>query len=351
MSAPVSAAVSAAVSAPGETASGEETFGAARREAPAGAAPGERAAAKAKLSARRRRPRLPPPELARRELAPKGVRWWVGAVVTAISALALAFVAHAAVFSHLQHGRAQTLAYQDLRSALAKAEAPTGQLDINEELTPLGTPVALLEIPAIGLSEVVLEGSTASVLRGGAGHRRDSVMPGQVGTAVILGRQATYGSPFADLKSLVPGDQITLTTGQGVATYRVFALRRAGDPMPEELRSGQGRLELMTADGLALAPSGVLHIDAELVTQAHDSSSRVMAYAALPAAERAMGQDHAAWFIAFFIAVFCAALAGGVWWLWRSWGRREAWLIGLPVLLALGVTAADSIMNALPNLL
>jgi LPXTG-site transpeptidase (sortase) family protein len=284
-------------------------------------------------------------------LAPRDARWWTGAAITAVSLVLLAFVAHAAVFSALQHARNQTLAYQALRSALAKAEAPTGQLGLNEEMTALGTPLALLEIPAIGVSEVILEGSSAEVLRGGVGHRRDSVMPGQAGTAVLLGRQATYGGPFGELRRLVPGDQITITTGQGTATYRVFGLRRAGDPVPEPLRAGQGRLELMTGDGLALFPSGVLHVDAELVTMAYASSSKVMAYAALPVSERAMGQDSSAWFIAFFMATMCLAAGGGVWWLWRSWGRWQAWLIGLPLVMALGVACADSIMNALPNLL
>ncbi|MDR2378530.1 MAG: class E sortase, partial [Bifidobacteriaceae bacterium] len=301
--------------------------------------------------AKPRRPRLPPPAAARPELAPRGARWWAGAAIIVLSLLALAFVAHAAVFSEFQHRRAQSLAYQDLRSALAKAEAPTGQLDLNQEMTPLGTPVALLEIPAIGLSEVVLEGSTAKVLRGGAGHRRDSVLPGQPGTAVLLGRQATYGGPFRDLARLVPGDLITLTTAQGVATYRVFGLRRAGDPTPEPLPDGAGRLELMTADGLALAPSGVLHVDAELATAARPASSKVMAYAALPAAERAMGQDSAAWFVAFLAVVFFVLAGLGVGWLARSWGRWQAWLVGLPVLCALGAACADSIMNALPNIL
>jgi LPXTG-site transpeptidase (sortase) family protein len=272
-------------------------------------------------------------------------------VITTVSLLALAFVAHAAVFSALRHERAQTMAYQGFRSALAKAEAPTGQLGLDQELVAPGTPVALLEIPVIGLSEVVLEGSTAQVLRGGPGHRRDSVLPGQPGTAVVLGRQAAYGGPFRELRRLAPGDMITVTTGQGVASYRVFGLRRAGDPLPEELRSGQGRLELMTGDGLALFPSGVLHVDAELVTEPHASSSKVMAYAALPPAERAMGQDSGAWFIAFFVAVFWIAAVLGAWWLWRSWGRWQAWLIGLPLALALGVTCADFIMNALPNLI
>jgi LPXTG-site transpeptidase (sortase) family protein len=267
------------------------------------------------------------------------------------AALALAFVAHAAVFSGLQHQRAQELAYQELRSALAKAEAPTGQLGLDEELVAQGTPVALLEIPAAGVSEVVREGTSAQVLRGGAGHRRDSVLPGQPDTAVVMGRQATYGGPFRDVDRLVPGDLITLTTGQGVATYRVFGLRRAGDPLPEPLRPGQGRLELMTADGMALIPDGVLHVDAELVTEPQAASSRVMAYPALPAAERAMGQDANAWFVVFFVAVFCAAAAAAVWWLWTHLGRWPAWLVGLPVLLALGVACSDLIMNALPNLI
>ncbi|MDR1633381.1 MAG: class E sortase [Bifidobacteriaceae bacterium] len=293
---------------------------------------------------------LPRPAAAA-ELAPRGARWVLGVVLTTVSLLALAFVAHAAVLSGLGHQRAQTLAYQQLRTALAKAEAPTGQLGLDQEMVPPGTPVALLQIPVIGLSEVVVEGSTAEVLRDGPGHRRDSVLPGQAGTAVILGRQATYGGPFGELRRLAPGDEITFTTGQGVATYRVFGLRRAGDPVPAELRSGQGRLELMTADGLALFPLGVLHVDAELITEPHDASSKVMAYAALPAAERAMGQDSSAWFVAFFVGLFWIAAGVGAWWLWRSWGRWQAWLIGLPLTLALGVACADLIMNALPNLI
>jgi LPXTG-site transpeptidase (sortase) family protein len=282
---------------------------------------------------------------------PRDARWWAGAAVTAMSALLLAFVAHAAVFSGLQHQRAQALAYEALRTALAQATAPTGQLDLNGEMVALGAPVALLEIPKIGLREVILEGTTAEVLRSGAGHRRDSVLPGQPGTAALLGRQATYGGVFSELHRLAPGDTITVTTAQGQATYQVFALRRAGDPLPEELRAGQGRLELMTGDGLALFPSGVLHVDAELVTQAHAASSKVMAYAALPAAERAMGQAPDAWYTAGFAAIFFAAAAVGLWWLWRSWGRWQAWLIGLPVLLALGLACADCAINALPNLI
>lgn len=308
----------------------------------------------------RRRPgtrgRLPLP--APRQKAPRDGRWWAGVVVLTASVLLLSFVAHAAAFSAFQHYRAQTIAYDELRVALAKGTAPVNQIRVEQgkatedgTMNPVGTPVALLEAPSIGLSEVVLEGTSSDTLRSGIGHRRDSVMPGQPGKSVVLGRQTTYGGPFSQVYRLAPGDQIRVTTGQGESTYRVLGLRRAGDPAPAAPRGAQGRLELQTADGLALFPSGVLYVDAELTSPAKAPGARFMGYPALPDDERAMGADGSAWFMAFFFFVFLAAAAAGVVWLWRSWGRWQAWLIGLPVVLALGVATADVVMAALPNLL
>ncbi|WP_369371259.1 sortase [Promicromonospora sp. Populi] len=286
-----------------------------------------------------------------RQLAPRDGRWWAGAAIMTISLLLVAFVAHTALFSAAQHSRAQVLAYDELRTTLAKAETPVGQLDLNGELVEAGSPVALLSIPAIGVSEVVAESSTSQVLRSGPGHRRDSVLPGQAGTSVILGRQLTYGGPFGGLDRLVPGDEIRVTTGQGEHVFRVFGLRHAGDPLPKPLAPGQGRLELMTADGLELFPSGVLHVDAQLVSDLQETPTKVLAEPALPDEEREMAGDDGAWYIAFFVLVFFVAAGIGLWWLWTSWGRWHAWLIGVPVLLALGVTCADIVMDALPNLL
>lgn len=299
------------------------------------------------------RPPRPPRGLppAPRPLAPRDARWWSGAAILTVSLLLLAFVAHVAWFSGLQHHRAQTLAYDTLRTTLAKAETPVGQLDLTEALVTTGTPVALLDIPAIGLNEVILEGTNADTLRSGVGHRRDSVMPGQAGTATVLGRQVTYGGPFGSLDRLQAGDIVKVTTGQGGHEYRIVSLRRAGDPLPEDLRAGQGRLELQTADGLGLFPSGVLHVDAELISQVQTSPTRIMGYAALPATERAMGQGSGGWFAAFFALVFFAAAGYGAWWLWTTWGRWHSWLVSVPLLLALGVLTADTVMDVLPNLL
>lgn len=319
------------------------------------AAPGEapvppRAVRRARNAAAKaaRPPKEPRPK---KVLAPRDGRWWAGAMMLSLSMLLLAFIAHAMLGSAFQHSRAQGMAYDELRTTLAKAETPVGQLNVDEEMVAPGTPVALIEAPSIGLREVIVEGTSAEVLRDGAGHRRDTVMPGQSGTSILIGRQATYGGPFGQINRLSLGDEITVTTGQGQNVFRVFGLRRAGDPVPEPLAFGAGRLQLQTADGPALFPDGVLYVDAELVSEVQDTPSRVLGYPALPEAERAMGEDGGRWFTAFFMAVFFVAACAAMLWLWRSWGRWHAWLVGLPVLVWLGVATADAAMNALPNIL
>lgn len=285
------------------------------------------------------------------QLAPRTSRWAVGVALAALSILLLTFIAHAVLLSGFQHHRSQSLAYDELRTTLAKAETPVGQLDVDTNLVKAGTPVFLLQSSAIGLNEVVFEGTTSSILRSGAGHRRDSVMPGQQGTSVILGRQSTYGGPFANLNRLKVGDEITVTTGQGTHTYRVFDRRRAGDPLPDDLPAGSGRLQLQTSDGVALFPKGVLYIDAELVTKTVETPSKVLAYYALPNSERAMGDEPERWYAAFFYAFLFGLAALGVAWLWRHWGRWHAWLVGVPVLVCLGIVVSDAALSALPNVL
>ena len=286
-----------------------------------------------------------------RQLAPRGAAWWWGAAVLALAVLLLSFVAYATTFSWLQYNRAQTLEYGQLRSSLAQATTPVGQLDNNGNLVVPGTPIALLSIPSLGISQVVAEGTTGSVLRSGPGHRRDTVMPGQAGLSVIMGRQTTFGGPFGSINQLVPGETITVTTGQGLNTFRVIDVRHQNDPQPSAIPTGGGRLELITADGLPLAPVGGLYVDAELVSKVQTTPSLVMTYPALPDEERAMGQDSSAWAVAGAALALFLAVDLLLAWLWRVWGRRQAWLIGVPVAVVLAATVADQVLNALPNLI
>jgi sortase A len=84
-----------------------------------------------------------------------------------------------------------------------------------------GSPVALLQIPKIGVNKVVVEGTNTPDLRQGPGHYQGTPLPGQAGNAAIAGHRTTYGAPFYNLDALHPGDEIMLTTPQGVFTYKV----------------------------------------------------------------------------------------------------------------------------------
>lgn len=294
-------------------------------------------------------PAADPPPTARPPLIPAKV---FGTVVTIVSALLLGFVAHLTVVSELRHDRAQQTAYADFRYELANGTAPVGQTDLDTgRLHPLGTPMAVLSIPSIGLREVVFEGTTSTVLTGGPGHRRDSNLPGQAGTSVLYGRQATFGGPFAHIAGLHRGDVINVVTGQGEHAYRVSGVRHAGDPEPPAPADGVGRLTLVTADGPEFLPDGVVWVDADLTTPAQPVPPKPMATRALDTAEDAMGWERDAglglvlWGQTLLLAIF------GTTWVRLRKGGLHAWIVGVPVVAAAGLTFFTELSRLLPNLL
>src|SRR5262249_17983129 len=137
--------------------------------------------------------------------APDAAPWLVlGTVLTILGALLLGFVVDLVLLGGLRHARDQRVAYAHLRFALKEPSAPGGQTGPAGHLPTLGTRVAWLELPQLGVHEVVFEGTTAGVLRSGPGHRRDTPLPGQAGTSVIFGRRAAFGGPFKDLDRMEP---------------------------------------------------------------------------------------------------------------------------------------------------
>ena len=284
---------------------------------------------------------------------PREVRWWVAVVWLVVSTLLLGFVAHVTLVGSLQHSRSQYTLYQQLRTELALATAPLGQLDVNAALVPDGTPIGLISIetPNFTLNEVFMQGTTSSDLSSGPGHRRDTVMPGQKGTSIIMGRQAAYGGPFGYLSSLAPGDQIVVTTGQGISKFQVIGIRREGELLPQPLKTGEGRLELITAGGSPLLPSGTLHIDANLTTDPVETPSPVFTKEVLSPAEFPMATDSSGWLPTLFWGQLLLAAVLGLRWVRSRWGMWQTWMISIPLLLALGAATANSAMTLLPNLL
>jgi sortase A len=79
---------------------------------------------------------------------------------------------------------------------------------------------ALIEIPAINLSAVVLRGTGTEILNKGPGWYEQSTLPGQGNTA-IAGHRTMHGAWFRHLDSLNAGDEIKLTFDSWVYNYKV----------------------------------------------------------------------------------------------------------------------------------
>lgn len=98
---------------------------------------------------------------------------------------------------------------------------PSDPVLLLEEVGTSGEPLALIQIPSIGLDAVVFEGTTRDILRKGPGHLEGTPMPGQPGNAVLSGHRTTYGAPFFSLDKLVPGDEILVETALGFHRYEM----------------------------------------------------------------------------------------------------------------------------------
>jgi sortase A len=277
----------------------------------------------------------------------------ISTAITLLSVVLLGFAVYLGFVARLHHDRAQLVAYADFRRDLAQATAPTGQYrptDRTRLLDP-GTPVAVLRIPRLHLTEVVFEGTTGAVLELGPGHLRSTVLPGQAGVSEIMGRATTYGGPFGRLATLVPGDAITVTTGQGVHRYTVLDVRHRGLPQPPHPAAGAGRLLLATAYGGPVVPTDVLRVDADLTSPVQPHAPLILGSAQLPTAEQAMAADRGAWFPLVFVGEGLVLAVILVSWARAYWGRWQAWSVGVPVVGFFGLATADVAARLLPNLM
>jgi sortase A len=134
------------------------------------------------------------------------------------------------------------------------------------DVAPVGStpasrqPVGRIEIPKIGTSYIVVEGTDVDALRLGPGHFTETPLPGQPGNAAIAGHRTTFGAPFNRIDELVPGDPIEVETTQGHFTYRVEDTEGTGlghhivDPSQTEILDQHGEDNTLTL--MACNPKG-----------------------------------------------------------------------------------------------
>ena len=289
-----------------------------------------------------------PPVKAAHRAPASPARQLTTAVLVGAALLQVWLIFYALVLSPLQAHHSQGVLYSKFREQLANQTAPVGGTPIG-----VGKPVALIDFPAAGVKrEVVVEGTASSDLAKGVGHLRSSVLPGQVGLSELLGRAQLYGAPFGRLASVHLGSIVTVTTGEGISKYSVYKVSSDG-PKPSATNpwpAGDNSLVMATAASSGWrsgwAPSKAVFVYARLQTEPYLGSAGV----AIPKVEQPMkGDPSALYVLVLWIPLLFAAVMGVLWAVAR-WGRWQAWLVGVPVILATLWGFGSSVLQLLPNL-
>ena len=92
--------------------------------------------------------------------------------------------------------------------------------------TPLpvtsGGLIGRIDIPRVGLSAIIMEGTSTTTLRRAVGHIAGTAQPGQPGNVGLSGHRDTFFRPLRDIRQ---DDLITLRTLAGDYRYRVLSTR------------------------------------------------------------------------------------------------------------------------------
>jgi sortase A len=261
----------------------------------------------------------------------------VAVSVLLLAALIAGFLAYLFTASGIQEQGAQSRLYSTFATELGQDIGPLGP-------TRPGAPVAVLDIPSIGVRGlVVVEGTTPENLTAGPGHLRNTPLPGQLGLSVIYGRRATFGAPFAGLDRLRLGDKITAYTQQGKSVYKVVAIGDSQHPVKDTTLN---RLALLTASSPDV-PAYYLEADADLVTTAHNGPVQMPV---LGPSERALAGDIGAlvltmlWGLALALVAVSGAYAAARWSPW------PVYLIMAPAVLAIVWNLYENVAALLPNI-
>jgi sortase A len=113
------------------------------------------------------------------------------------------------IYQHRQSERFETLLHAPVSSAGA---LPAGA----------GGIIGRIEAPRVGVSVVVVEGDSASILRHAAGHIPGTALPGEPGNVGISAHRDTF---FRSLRDIRQNDSINVSTLRGEYRYLVVSTR------------------------------------------------------------------------------------------------------------------------------
>lgn len=233
----------------------------------------------------------------------------------------------------------------------------TGEVDPDEAVEPeiiaapeppaRGEPIAVLQIPSIGIEEVVVQGTRPADLRSGPGHLRGTAMPGEPGNAAIAGSRLANGAPFRRINELEKGQKIEVTTAKGRFRYEVLSTERVatGDPDPVRAKTGANTLTLVTSAPAFLANERVAVVALLKTKPVKPCFAPVTPDSSETGFDTAPGglAPVFGWGALLGLAVVAARH------LYRRWHRSVAYLLTTPVIVALVVLVFESLGGLLPS--
>jgi len=283
--------------------------------------------------------------------SPEAERTSIGQVLRQTWRHSLALTAVAVVVAQflvlpLVQQRAQVAAGRELQARFAVAAGSIGHSDLSPlptEPPALGSAIALLQIPKLGLEQVVIEGASGATTVTGPGHVSGTAGIGERGTSVIAGHRSTAGAPFARLNHLAIGDRFSAVTVAGPMQYEVVSIGTQAPDLAADT-SGRARLVLATSSPAGLGARD-LFVVAESTAPAYpstpqnrlpDSGLRSIDFGALASV--------AAWLL---LLLGFATLAR-FWLRARLMDRMICWTVAAPVLTFIGFMLARALAAFLP---
>lgn len=220
--------------------------------------------------------------------------------------------------SALVQQRSQHQLMAEFKSIVAQAATAVGKQDVSplpDTAPAYGSPVALIQIPKLGLTQVVVEGSASNFTQLGPAHVPGTVLPGQAGESVIIGRRTTFGAPFFNIPKLKSGDLIKVITVEGSATYKVMSAKATAAV------TGANTLKLVTSNPPILA-TGSSTVTAQLQAKPYPDTPKN--------ARTAPSFSQFAWLILLLQALLLVLyLSRGI---YRKFGPVIGWLLLAPLL-------------------
>jgi len=140
---------------------------------------------------------------------------WTARIVLAISVILLAWVGWVIIQGRFY----QASVTEYLKEQRKLPQRPAGPIEA--ELVE-GQTLGRMDIPMLGLSVAIFQGTKSKTLRIGAGHIEGTAIPGEAGNSGIAAHRDTFFRPLENIRT---NDEIQIETARGFSHYQVDSIK------------------------------------------------------------------------------------------------------------------------------